>query len=227
MKLLGGLRSFDIRTLTQGCPRPVNGSAFMSVMKLGVVCGLLAISAGCSTLQEISIATKNKMWAQWAWMQDRGKYAEQPKPMFKHFGKGYRNGYYDVANGANGRTPLLPPVKYWGVKHQNPLGRDEIKAWFDGYQDGALAAEQDNVGYWMTIPLAPDYAPCTKTEILPPSENVLPGKPPGAPSVPEELPPAKGPDADKTPVTGTGEKPEVMAADVLPATPDDKVKASP
>jgi hypothetical protein len=81
------------------------------------------------------------------------------------------------------------------VKYQNPLGRDQIDAWFAGYRNGALAAEQDNVGYWMQIPMSGGNGPpkedvVTVTE--PPAEQVAPPDAGALPlPPPENLPPAR------------------------------------
>lgn len=154
-------------------------------------------ASGCKlpTVQERFISWKNRSWAKIAWCQVHRHYNNQPKPIRTSFGAGWREAYYDVAQGGNGKIPLFPPVEYWGVKYQNPLGRDQIDAWFAGYRTGALAAEQDNVGFWIQIPMSGGNGPpkddVTTTE-EPPAEQV-PAPDAGALPLPppENLPPAR------------------------------------
>lgn len=165
-------------------------------------CLLLALAIGmpgCSLpqFQEQVIALKNRSWAKIAWAQERGRYCNQPKPIRKTFGAGWREAYYDVAQGGSGTMPLFPPSDYWGVKYQNPLGRDQIDAWFAGYHYGAIAAKQDNVGVWMQIPtsgepgkkeqLAVAAEPAAEQLPAPATDSLPPPQPPPA----ENLPPAQ------------------------------------
>ena len=165
-------------------------------------CLLLALcvaAPGCRIpqLQDELISLKNRGWAKVAWTQDYPRYIKQPRPIRSAFGAGWREAYYDVAQGGSGKIPLFPPVRYWAVKYQNPLGRDQVDAWFAGYRVGAHAAEQDNVGYWIQIPMSGgDKAPVadvtTVTTPEPPAEQV-PAPDAGAlpPPPPEALPPAR------------------------------------
>jgi hypothetical protein len=163
-------------------------------------CLILALSLGASgcklpQVQEQMISLKNKSWAKIAWAQDSSHYRKQPPPIRKTFGAGWRAGYYAVAEGGTGKIPLFPPVEYWGVKYQNPLGRDQIAAWFAGYRLGALAAEQDNAGYWMEIPMSGGNAPPKDdvTKVAEPPAEQLPAPDAGVLPVPppEDLPPAR------------------------------------
>jgi len=73
------------------------------------------------------------------------------QPYIEHFGAGFRAGYEDVAGGANGCTPALPPRKYWTWKYQTPEGQGKTAAWFAGYPHGAKAAEEDGAGNFSQI----------------------------------------------------------------------------
>jgi len=62
-----------------------------------------------------------------------------------HYGKGFRAGYRDVANGGEGCPPTMPPQCYWSVCYQNPAGQQKVQEWFRGYVYGANAAKIDGV----------------------------------------------------------------------------------
>ncbi|HEX4128640.1 MAG TPA: hypothetical protein VHZ24_01270 [Pirellulales bacterium] len=118
----------------------------------------LTAAVGCKfpSVQEYEIKWRNQFWAKKAWRQVEPMYRASgaKKPILDDFGRGFRDGYFAVAMGSDGTIPLFPPTLYWGTKHQNPTGRDEIAAWFAGYQEGVTAADKDGVGYWMQIPMS-------------------------------------------------------------------------
>ncbi|HEX4147952.1 MAG TPA: hypothetical protein VHY20_03150, partial [Pirellulales bacterium] len=65
-------------------------------------CLLLALCAaisGCAIpqVQDQFIAAKNRCWAKIAWKQEASRYCNQPKPIHKTFGAGWREAYFDVA----------------------------------------------------------------------------------------------------------------------------------
>ncbi|HEY5315808.1 MAG TPA: hypothetical protein VIK18_24985 [Pirellulales bacterium] len=161
---------------------------------------ILALSLGASgckapSVQEQFISLKNRSWAKIAWAQEFPRYRKQPAPIRKTFGAGWREAYYDVAQGGSGKIPLFPPIDYWGVKYQNPMGRDQIDAWFAGYRVGAIAAQQDNVGFWIQIPMSGgDKAPqADVTTIAEPPAEQVPASDAGTLPLPppENLPPAR------------------------------------
>jgi hypothetical protein len=92
---------------------------------------------------------RNRSWASQAWFMRRVQFEGQP--YIEHFGAGFRAGYEDVAAGANGCTPALPPRKYWTWKYQTPEGQGKTAAWFSGYPHGAKAAEEDGAGDYSQI----------------------------------------------------------------------------
>lgn len=57
-----------------------------------------------------------------------------------HFRQGFIQAYVDVALGANGRTPPVPPERYWKVCERDPDGYVEAEHWFAGYEAGAQRA---------------------------------------------------------------------------------------
>jgi hypothetical protein len=176
--------------------------------------GLMAAAPGCHEMQSAAISTKNHCWSQMAWSQVSCNYSNEPKPIRKNFGDGWRRGYYDVAGGASGKIPLFPPVKYWGACKGNPLGHSEMDAWFAGYREGAAAAQADNVGFWVQIPMSHDPVALKRSHIeeairaihqaeqVPaprPNDENGPPAPEGPLPAPEILPPSKQPNSTAVP----------------------------
>ncbi len=126
---------------------------------------IVACSGGCSMFvgvsdylayndatNDIAIGWRNTVWARQSWHENKAAFVDQP--YFREFGTGYRAGYHDVASGGNGCPPPLPPRHLWSWKFQTPEGQGKIAAWFAGYPHGAAAAEVDQAGEWMQIPVS-------------------------------------------------------------------------
>lgn len=58
----------------------------------------------------------------------------------RHYARGWKQGYFDVAQGSDGCAPALPPDRYLSCLYQSCEGEADIRAWYSGYQDGAHAA---------------------------------------------------------------------------------------
>ncbi|SFH54040.1 hypothetical protein [Planctomicrobium piriforme] len=54
---------------------------------------------------------------------------------------GYEQAFVDVAQGACGAVPALPPANYWKVCARTPEGHQRAQEWFNGYAAGAAAAK--------------------------------------------------------------------------------------
>jgi hypothetical protein len=95
---------------------------------------------------------RNYRAAKAAWLTygrgDLGPWA----PLCKDFEAGWREGYYDVADGKDGQRPITPPRRYWAARYQSPAGERQVEAWFAGYELGAAAAQRDGIGYWAFVP---------------------------------------------------------------------------
>ena len=149
--------------------------------------GLALTASGCAEFQELSIAQRNRKAASGAWKTARWDYWQQgvPHKLREHIGRGFEQGYYDVASGGNGQVPLFPPNYYWGTRYQSPEGSAYIGAWFRGYQDGAMAAERDGLAMYNQIPTS--WAPVMNGSAN--NTSGFPGLPPGAPYEGEVVPP--------------------------------------
>lgn len=114
----------------------------------------LLFGLGCSCLQEeidedlICLRNYSDSWH--AWLYYRHNCPDET--WYPHdYGKGFREGYRDVANGGNGCPPSLPPQCYWSVCYQNPIGQAQVQEWFRGYVFGANAARLDGVADYNQI----------------------------------------------------------------------------
>ena len=112
-----------------------------------VLLACLAAAPGCSVmravgvLQEPSTDAKNHHLAKTAWRRHVGQY-DGVVPHCDDFARGWKAGYFDVASGREGCTPLLPPARYRGARYQNPDGHAKGQAWFDGFEQGAGVAHR-------------------------------------------------------------------------------------
>ena len=108
------------------------------------------LMTGCAELQEAKINLRNHYLSKEAWNDLREEYCSMN--FEKDFGRGFREGYFEVASGGNGCPPVLPPQRYWSVRYMSTEGRERTEAWFSGYRYGAMVAEQDGVGIYMELP---------------------------------------------------------------------------
>lgn len=138
--------------------RSVGRTAIASCALLLGIAGL----TGCSPLRglrenlqyndsvnDFVLGWRNSVWARQAW--NERKYMFVDEPQFVAFGQGFRDGYADVAGGANGCVPALPPRTYWTWKYQTGEGQAKVAAWFAGYPYGAAAAKEEGAGNFQQI----------------------------------------------------------------------------
>lgn len=195
-----------------------------------VACGWTALGCTSTAVQDEIIKGHRKCWSHIAWHMEKPKLKADGgvRPWLDDFGRGWRQGYYDVAMGGSGTIPLLPPTRYWGTFHHNPTGREEVQAWFAGYQQGVTAAEGDAVGQWIAIPQSggeemlremkrrrrhpaaepiPTGAPVDQQPVIPEDLPVKPGT-----EKPEELP-----QKNKVTLDGSSRRPRSENASEDPA----------
>lgn len=162
--------------------------------------------------QDQAIANRNKNEAYKAWKRAKWDYWRQGVPHYlrEHVGRGFQQGFSDVAGGADGELPLFPPNTYWGPGYQTPRGNEMIAAWFRGYTDGAMAGEQSGLSRYVTLPTssaAPmpgggsavhdahgthgthDDKPSSSLDYLPPELRNQSEVVPAVPGVPSPVPP--------------------------------------
>lgn len=115
---------------------------------------LLSVAAnGCYTtrdaLDDLSIRLWNHTLARRAW--HRSGWERVNPPDAQHFEDGFIAGYADVASGKSGCLPALPPRRYWDPSSLDSAGRQTSLAWYNGYAEGALSAQEDGVRGWARL----------------------------------------------------------------------------
>jgi len=148
-----------------------NGSAnfrcLRTIKRLLIVGGLgIAVSGltGCTLggnscarlfetecIDEFMLGYRNRAMAERAWHCRKHTFCDTRYA--KEFKDGFIQGYLDVASGGSGCTPVIAPSNYWGWRYQSAGGHQAINAWFQGFPQGAKAAEEDGVGHWQSMRL--------------------------------------------------------------------------
>jgi hypothetical protein len=94
--------------------------------------------SGCTALSDCKYELGQKIRTKQAWHEFDGC---NEKCFTVDYQSGWKQGYYEVLTGGDGRPPLVPPKKYWKppvfVEH-DPSRQDD---WYVGYQDGAANAK--------------------------------------------------------------------------------------
>ncbi len=96
----------------------------------------------------------------------------------RHFERGWKQAYYNVAKGMGTCPPSTPPEAYWSHKYKSPDGCRKIAAWYEGYRLGALAAQGDCQNLFADVPVVgscqrEDACLCCPEEVIR-SEEVSP-----------------------------------------------------
>ena len=118
----------------------------------------LLAAPGCAAmravgvLQEPETDLKNHHAAKTAWRRHAHLYKNGVVPHCDDFARGWKAGYFDVASGREGCTPLLPPSRYRGPRYQTPVGHAKAQAWFDGFEEGAGVAHDEGIGVFAYAP---------------------------------------------------------------------------
>ena len=178
----------------------------------------LATSTGCR-----SVGDYQSQWAMKCRMHESYKVAGSPPSGWepaRHYERGWKTGYADVASGSDGCAPAVPPHCYWSFKYQNAEGQVAVQTWFQGYEDRALAAKNEGVQQYNYLPspyrstpslenaMAPPEYETSASSVSPATENVADPPTMRLPAVEEELPtPAASresakPDSPRSPFEG-------------------------
>jgi hypothetical protein len=129
----------------------------MRIKQLCLLICLLGCMSGCyqvrDSIDDFAMNLRDDFAEGSAWSRWQPYYEDVEQR--SSFGVGFRHGYESVAAGGNGCQPAMPPHKYWSIWYQNESGKAKIRAWFNGFSHGALAAQQDNIIELSRIPIAP------------------------------------------------------------------------
>ena len=151
---------------------------------------------GCASIEDCHYSFVNEYRANVAWYAT--DYDKHDVRCFSDFGYGWRMGYYDASMGRCGRTPAIPPKKYWKASYQAGDGPAAINAWYQGYQAGAIAADRDGYGSLHTLPAFGANVHSSLPSLPYSEQGVEPGVPtaPASPAAsPEEVSPPSPPPA--------------------------------
>lgn len=122
---------------------PVRRTALLLVLGMSLACGCHSLQTRVS---DDMIAARNYRESLMAWWSVRHIYADN-EPHLNDFGRGFRVGYENVANGGNGCPPTLPPQRYWAARYQDDYGHEQVVSWYNGYSHGVELALADGVGH--------------------------------------------------------------------------------
>lgn len=183
------------------------GRVARSALRMVLLASLTLLAIGCTPfrglrdnlqyndgMNDFVLGWRNSVWARQAWESRKREHLDEPQ--FHAFGQGFRDGYADVAGGANGCVPALPPRSYWTWKYQTGEGQAKVAAWFAGYPYGARAAAEDGAGNFQQIQVShlieQQYSPEFQAGLCPGCDPALiPGYPAPGQMVPgmEVIPP--------------------------------------
>lgn len=65
-----------------------------------------------------------------------------PSGCSRDFRAGYEQAFLDIAMGAPGIVPALPPAEYCGCEFRTVSGQQRVAQWFEGYSAGIQMAQQ-------------------------------------------------------------------------------------
>ena len=185
----------------------------MRLVQLILATGCLLLP-GCAGIEDYRYSLVNEYRAYRAWAGTTGKH---DVPYHKDFGAGWRQGYFDVCTGRCGQVPVIPPKAYWSPCQQNERGAAKLESWYQGYQQGAIAADEDGFGNWHRLPARGLAGP-------PPPDMPLDGMPPDGSSV-DASNVTDAPLTDPTPPPATAEpatsEPAPSNGPATPPTPEE------
>lgn len=147
---------------------------------------VLACSSGCTLVHnahkactqneswnEAVVVMRNRAWATKAWHKRKHHFCNER--YINDFAAGFRQGYEDVANGSNGCTPATPPRSYMTWEFQSAEGHARTAAWFQGYPQGARAAEEEGVGNYYQLQLSTGLqSEYQRAGVLPEGSHIYP-----------------------------------------------------
>lgn len=143
------------------------------------------------------VVLRNRSFSAKAWHKRKHHFCEEKHN--KDFCAGFRAGYEDTANGADGCTPAFPPKEYWSWEFQSAEGHGRTSAWMAGYPHGARAAEEDGVSNWSQLQMSPALQsqyqhkkPAASMPPLPAGQTPIPSTRMGAPTAAQPLPMSSG-----------------------------------
>lgn len=74
------------------------------------------------------------------------------KPFTNDYQAGFIQAYEDVLTGGTGKTPAVPPEKYWRAHYRTAAGHCRANDWFEGYEHGSARVRSKGSTRWTQIP---------------------------------------------------------------------------
>jgi hypothetical protein len=184
-----------------------------------------SVAVGCTQLQDSRLEARQRRMARAAYTTSPGACNGTVHSVdYRH---GFEEGYYDVASGGDGCPPALPPKKYWSATYHSPAGQEHVKAWFQGYRDGAAAAKADGASAYGTLYISEEHRNGMKRAAQPTPAQVAPLAPqpttvplPPSPSQVPILGPAVPPLVPPNSTQGVPLKPPMSDAQKAPTLRD-------
>ena len=131
--------------------------------------------SGCTALSDCKYELGQKIRTGQAWHEFDGC---NERCFTGDYRDGWKQGYYDVLTGGDGRPPVVPPKKYWKppvFTEHDPSRQDD---WYTGYQDGAACAKAQPDFHYVPTFMAPSMHSAhyghEVVEVMSTSEQTLP-----------------------------------------------------
>ncbi len=114
-----------------------------------IIAAFIIVSiSGCvndtmNAFDDATFGIRNHFHAYSAWDDNKDRYDGIEHR--SHFKRGFLDGY--TAHAESGATcpPALPPRCYWSVFYADDEGKQKQVAWYNGYEHGLFAAEQEGI----------------------------------------------------------------------------------
>jgi hypothetical protein len=146
----------------------------------GAIALLLTLS-GCTALSDTKYELGQRIRAKHAWEEFNSCQCES---FTSDYACGWNAGYYDVATGGTGCSPVVPPKRYWKPPvfcEHDPSKRDD---WYCGFANGAACAQSQPDFHYVKPCLPQACCPAQDFRIAP-SSIEQPSNPSHVPSIPE------------------------------------------
>lgn len=135
-------------------------------LRRGAALGLLAaltIASGCyqsrMPFERCAASLRNQHLAKSAWCARSGCY-DGLQECLCDFKRGFKDGYVAAIEGKDRTPPSIAPRRYHGLFYCSDGGKCCEAAWFDGWEHGRVAAEQDGAAGLYTVQLRCPCKPC-------------------------------------------------------------------
>lgn len=112
--------------------------------------------SGCTSLSDCKYEMGQKIRTGQAWHEFDGC---NEQCFTCDYRDGWKQGYYDVLTGGDGRPPVVPPKKYWKPPVFTEHDPSRQNDWYTGYQDGASCAKTQPDFHYVPTFMAPSMHP--------------------------------------------------------------------